>query len=113
MLRVPSTITKIVTLADNTVRLQVDCQELAPEDEAEIFKLRNQLGYFVYSISKKIETKDIPTEALDFPNEKSPSQRLRAVLYVIWEHAGKKGEFETYYRGKMERIIEQLKEKIE
>ena len=65
MLKIPSTISKIVTLADNTVRLQVDCQEVAPESEAEIFKLRNQLGYFVFSVGATITEKDVPTEKLD------------------------------------------------
>jgi hypothetical protein len=113
MLKVPSSISKVQTLSDNTVRLIVDCQEMTPEDEAEIFKLRNQLGWFVFSVSETIMEADLPTEKLNFPGDKSPSQRLRAVLFRLWEqnNNGYK-EFEGFYRGKIEKIIESIKEKL-
>ncbi len=113
MLKVPSTISKIVTLADNTVRLQVDCQELDSTSEADIFKLRNKLGHFVFAVDENITQEDIPTETLDFPTDKSPAQRLRAVLFRLWEQSprGYK-EFEGFYRATMEKYIESLKEKL-
>lgn len=44
---------------------------------------------------------------------KSPSQRLRSVLFVWFENLGRPGEdFETFYRMKMETLIEKVKEKL-
>lgn len=113
MLKTPSTISKVVTLADNTVRLQVDCQELSPESEAEIFLQRGKLGYFVFAAQGDITDTDIPTEQIEFKGEKTPGQRLRGVLYKLWEqdHAGFK-DYETFYRSRMERLITQIKEKL-
>ena len=45
---------------------------------------------------------------------KSPSTRLRAVLYVLWEQEFKATfkTFETFYASKMEEMIEHFKEKL-
>lgn len=46
-------------------------------------------------------------------NEKSPSQRLRAVLYRIWEQDPKDYKtFEEYYRVQMDKLVEKLKERL-
>lgn len=43
--------------------------------------------------------------------DKTPSQRLHAVLHVHWNQAGREGDFDTFYKRQMERIIEGYKEK--
>ena len=45
---------------------------------------------------------------------KTPSQRLRAVLFVYWkQHKQKEIEFDIFYVRYMNRLIEQIKEKLE
>ena len=39
--------------------------------------------------------------------------RLRACLYVAWEQAGKPGEYEDFYRHRMERFINDVKNKLQ
>jgi hypothetical protein len=112
MLRVPATIHKVETMSDGGLKLLVYTQELMPEDEAEVLRLKRQLGYFVFSVAEAITEKDVPTEQLE-TNEKSPSARLRSVLWVLWEKKGGKPEdFEAYYKKKMEQIITRVKETI-
>ena len=111
MLRIPGTIHKIETMADGGLKLVVYTQELHPESEAEVLKLKRQLGFFVFAISETITEKDIPNEQLEFPNDKSPAQRQRAVYYRLWEQNQEAyREFEGYYRAKMNNHIEKLKE---
>lgn len=43
---------------------------------------------------------------------KSPSQRLRAVFYRMWEKEGMEGDFELFYQQKMEKIINHYKEAL-
>lgn len=44
---------------------------------------------------------------------KTPAQRLRAVLFVWWEQLGRPNDdFELFYRMKMEKIIDLVKEKL-
>lgn len=112
MLKAASTITKVTTMADNTIRLQVDLQELTPTDEAEIFKMRNKLGWFLFKESGDIRESDIPTEPLE-DNQKTPSQRLRAVMFVYWDKSKKTVDFDTFYRQQTERYIEFIKRKLD
>jgi hypothetical protein len=44
---------------------------------------------------------------------KTPSQRLRAVMYVWFRQSKAQGEFEDFYKREMERIIETYKGHLE
>ena len=74
-----------------------------------------QPGWFTFS-THQIEVEDIkdlpPLKPTD--GKKTPSQRLRAVLFRLWEQDDEKfKEFDGYYRFKMEKIIDHLKQKLE
>lgn len=113
MLKVPSTIHKIETMSDGGLKMTVYTQELAPIDEAEVMKLKRQLGMFVFAVSEQIKEQDVPDVKVEFPNEKTPSQRLRNVLYRAWEQdSGGYKDFEIYYRAKVEKFIDFVKEKL-
>ena len=47
--QVPATISKIVTMADKSLRLQVDTQELTKADKAKVFELHEEIGWFMFS----------------------------------------------------------------
>lgn len=112
-LKVPSQITRIQTMADGGLRLFVDTQEISAEDKAAVMELHKQIGWFLFSESqiKEEDVLNLPDIQLD-KGEKSPSQRLRAVLYLLWEKQGKKGSSEQFYRDYLERVISKLKEQL-
>lgn len=113
MFQVPSTIANLRTLADNTLRIQVDCQELPPEQMTEVFRLKGRLGWFVFS-ENVLNQSDIPEEsAPEFKGDKSPSQRLRAALYVYWEKCtGKQQTFKAFYESWVEQKIGNIKDHL-
>ena len=43
---------------------------------------------------------------------KTPSQKMRAVIFRLWEQSGKKVDQDEYYEIVMEKLIEQLKSKL-
>lgn len=43
---------------------------------------------------------------------KSPSQRLRYVLYVYWEQKEIKEDFQDFYEAAIERVIDKVKAKL-
>ena len=94
-------IDRVSTMKDDSVKISLITRALTPQQMAELF----------FSVNKEILAVDIDEEVKEW---KSPSQRLRAVLYKLWENSDKTTypEFELYYKGKMERIIDTLKEKI-
>lgn len=64
------------------------------------------------NVNQEVLAIDIEEEQKD---TKSSSQRLRGTLYRLWEENADKDtypEFELYYRAKMERIIDTLKDKL-
>lgn len=116
MLTIPATIHAIRTLADKSVRLTVDTQELSPEDATKLFVLYDSFGWFGFSeVPIKKEDLDLPEPTPEFKGEKSIGQRIRAVIYRLWESKYKTiyQNFDDFYKVQGERIIEFLKQKIE
>ncbi|GAC1499072.1 MAG: hypothetical protein NVS1B10_01410 [Candidatus Saccharimonadales bacterium] len=108
----PATLQKVETRSDRSVKLVFETRELG-EDAAILFKLAHSEGWLLYS-SNEVEETDVPDEKADsMTGTKTSAQRLRAALYVLFEQRGKKGDFEEFYRTRMERIIETVKEKLE
>ena len=98
MFQVPASISRIVTMGDRSLRLQVDVSsELTPEENAKVFQLYNTLGYFIFK-DAPIEPDEIntPEYVKEFKQDKTPSQRLRAVIFVAWEQGGSKGSFDDF-----------------
>lgn len=110
---IPATIQKIETMTRHA-RVIVDTQELiTPEQLAELFGLHEKVGWFFF-LDKPVAAIDrtkLPDIQLE-EGERSPSQRLRAVLYIWWQQNGSKDDFELFYRRWMERTIGQVKEKL-
>lgn len=103
-------------MADGGLRLQVDSQELTASDKAELMSLHQQVGWFLFS-PNAIQVEDIPTEPVE-TDQKTPSQRLRAVLYVYWEKVNgsvkyKDHNFDVFYKEQLEKLIEHFKQKID
>jgi len=63
-----------------------------------------------------IEPKDFELDAkLEIKGQfdkKTASQRLRAVLFILWKQSSGQGEFEDFYRREMESVIEQIKSRL-
>ena len=115
LFQVPATITKITTMADRSFRLQVDTErELTPAEATLLFSLNSNSGYFLFKPEVFVvdDVEEIPEYKPEEKSEKSPSQRLRAVLYRLWEQSGKIGDFELFYRTRMDRLIDQIKERL-
>lgn len=102
------------SMADGGIRVLVDTNELTDDQAAVLFSFKGQEGYFMFAASKpELEDLDIPDVTPEFRGEKTPSQRLRAILYRLWEQNGASGTFEVYYRTSMEKIMTSLKDKLD
>lgn len=118
MITVKSQVESVSTRKDRTIKISFSTQELRGKDAAELLDLQNEL--VTLGIAPKGLTDDeiqLLRESKygieDIPNEKSKSQRLRGVLYVLFEH-DKKGfsTFQNFYDNKMESIIEHFKSQL-
>jgi len=116
--QIPGSISKITTMSRNTIRVQVDSQEnVSGESMKRLFDCIDQLGNFIFIIHREIQPEDllnIPAPDPEMKGEKSESQRQRNVLYLLWKQ-NKEGydDFKLYYKYRMEKIIDWLKQKLE
>ncbi len=110
----PVLFVKPVFKADRSVKLEFETRELNGLEIAILADSRQTEGWLVFSNSDDISEADIPDEKPDsMMGQKTQAQRLRGVIYRLWEQNGKKGDSEGYYRSVMESLIDQLKEKLE
>lgn len=111
---IPAYVESIRTRKDRTMVLSVGTQEIDPQKAGELISLNGQL-VTVYFSAKGIPDDDV--EVIDDiePEQvgRTPSQRLRAVLYLMWKNnpEGFKDK-NLHYLHYMERIIDKLKTKL-
>lgn len=106
-LLIPVIVETIRSLKDGSISVNVQTQELSPGKAAELFGLRNKVCYAYFS-AKQIEGKErLIIDSMDPELKgKTPGQRLRNVLYRLWEQdAEGYKDSESYYIAKMEHII--------
>lgn len=100
-------LTSASTRADGSLGLRLATPELKADEKTVFFELLNQ------SLKMLLQPKDgEPAELKDVKREfecKTPGQRLRAVLFVAWKQAKQPGEFEDFYRKKIECYIDDVK----
>jgi hypothetical protein len=109
----PAILSGVASRKDRSYSLKFDTRELSGESASILLDLLQQEGYLLFSPNDDLTEADIPDEKADsMTGRKTQAQRLRGVIFKIWESKGSNGSFETYYQSYMESIIDQLKEKI-
>lgn len=111
-----SLISQITTLKDGSIKVSIETPEFnCAEDVAKLFSFRNKEVWTAIEDVPLVRGENFnpPAEIKSLKSDKkSPSVRLRAILYVLWEQKGKQGDFEEYYEAQMERFISFVKEKL-
>lgn len=100
---------------DKTVALTLGTQELSPEKAGELFNTNGKLVMAYISI--KGEVTDGEAEIIDLVEAeipgKRPSQRMRSVLYRLWEQKPEGyTDFNLFYIHWMDKMIDGLKQKL-
>ena len=117
LITIPVIFDKLTTTNDKSFKITLETQDKGTLTSEQKSQLMDMLGEYLWvGISRaeqKIDDLDIPDIKPDFRGEKSPSARLRAVLFILWEKSTKTEEFETFYRRQIEKLIDRVKEKLE
>ena len=118
-------IDKVSTLADGSLRVYVGTPELSHETMVNVFSLIKKPGFVLISTNTinqdQIDAVEKATTNAEF-SEKTPSQRMRGVLYKIWEKTQPKTmngdgvmeyvDFDLFYKRQMNKIIDHFKTKL-
>ena len=109
----PAEVKKITTLVDGGLSVMIHTREMIDEDEARLFQYKNLPVWFLLKAEKFAELPKLPEIKIE-SNQKTPSERLRGVIFKYWDiRTGKKEDFDTFYRKQMEKLIDAYKEKLE
>jgi hypothetical protein len=84
---------------------------------AKLISFIDNLGYLNFAV-RQIEAADLinlpEPDKTKYDKGKTPAQRLRAVIYLVFkEKGGDDTEFPAYYDKAMETLIQQVKGKLE
>lgn len=108
------TVEKIYTMKDRSVKIILETSEISSGKAGELFALMNQAAT-VYIKSAEISQKELnQVDAIEIDlGGKTPSKRMRNVLFRCYENDNEGyGEFDTYYKTKMEKFIKELKNNL-
>jgi hypothetical protein len=113
-LQTPVLFDTLRTMADGSIKVTFVTRELPPEHAAALLGYRKSEGWLLFKPApfEDSDLVDIPETVPEFAQEKTPSQRLRNVLYRLWEYKGKPENFETWRKTKMEQVIQHFKEQL-
>ena len=103
---------------DRSVQLRFLTQEQTSEQIAHIHSMLDGFGYMYFKVESEItqaertELEGLNTDLYD--NPKTQSQRLRRVLYKLWEQNNEgHADFAEFYKAKTDRVIQHFKDKLE
>jgi hypothetical protein len=113
MILIASILESFRSLKDRTIKITFDTNEPTPEQLTQIGMSTQKFGYLAFVVGEKEGElqkimEDIPKQDVEFG--KTKAQRLRGVLYRMWEQKNKGYEvFDDFYNFYMERIITHYK----
>jgi len=114
----PVIIEGIGTRADRTLKITLGTQELTPAEAGQLFSMHQSAAYVMikeemFNSAEKDLLDKIQADQTEY-NGKTPSQRLRSVLYRVYETDPQSfNDFTRYYEYQMERLITHFKNKID
>jgi len=116
MLLLPAILQSYQSKVDKTFKVVFSTNELTPEQAAVLSASIMQFGYLAFKVEpfKKEEKEAIESLESDYEDgSKTPSQRLRAVLFVNFKNNSEGFDsFVRYYDHHLEKIIDHYKKKL-
>ena len=108
-------IERITSNKDRTLSIKLETQEIPHEETAKLFALQGLQLWAAFAETPLTKGDlNIPEAMMEFKNDKTPSERLRAVLFVYWKQKLEQNiDWDIYYKNKMEQIISYIKDKLE
>lgn len=112
--QVPAEVSKVTTMGRRSVRIVVDTQEnLTDEQMGRLMSLHEKIGWFTFSVEEIAPDVVLSLPALSWDkDEKSPGQILRGCLFRLWERDKPTETFNEYYARALEKISNQIREKL-
>jgi hypothetical protein len=109
--KVPATMQPPRFLVNHSANLTFNTNELSTEEKNRVLDYMSQEGWLLFA-PNEIQDSEVP--AMPAKTEgKSLSQRLHSVMFAYWKQVKKgEGDFDTFYRASMEKLIDNYKNEL-
>jgi hypothetical protein len=117
VLILPVTFEGLQSRVDKSLKVTIVTSEVTPDVAGALFEMQRGFGYVAikpveFEAQEREMLEALETDFVD-DKKKTPSQMLRAVLYLNWKEDNRGfAEFKAFYRNEMTRIIDQYRAKI-
>lgn len=112
--KLPAIFSGIQSKVDGSYKLTFNTREFSGQDAAVLLSMANKECWVLIAPDDSLDSVDVPEAKPDSgTNQKTPGQRLRAVLFVTWKSLGQPGDFEMYYAQRLENLINQYKSRLD
>jgi hypothetical protein len=114
VIKVPAQFTGIRSKVDRTYSLTFNTREIPGDTAADLLKMAMDEVWLLISPDNSLDAVDVPKYKADSgANQKTPSERLRAVYWVWHKQLGITEDFDLWYAHKMSGLVEQIKAKLD
>ncbi len=107
----PCILTSLRSRTDGSLGLSFSTPELTAEEKTVWFQLQNK------NCKMLLEPQDVddepPIEVRAKLETKTPSQRQRALLFLIFKEQGAVGSFDSFYSSRMDKICDKLRDELD
>lgn len=108
--QVAATVDGVSTLKDGGLSVRLHTQELNESEMTTMLQQRGKFGWFLFAEQAFNEDELELAEIRKDTGGKTPSQRLRGVLYIAYQQSGQLDKtFEQFYSERIERYINHVK----
>jgi hypothetical protein len=110
--QVPAVLEGVTTLKDGGLSARFHTNELNKEDKLAVMDHLQQFGWLLFAPQEHDDSDELAEIRKD-TGGKTPSQRLRATIYVYYQQSYQKDlTFEQFYQRQMERLINIVKQNL-
>lgn len=116
LLIIPGQLATFQSLKDRTLKIVFETQEPTPDQMGGLYFFLQKFGWLAFKVDEfREEDRELLSSLkTDLDTEKSKAQRLRAVLFRLWEQKPEGFEtFTLFYDHHMEKIVTHFKNKME
>lgn len=113
--QVAATVDGINPLKDGGMSIRFHTQEMPDASKLILLNSLDKFGWLLFKPEEApFDQHEVPKyDPQKWDEIKSPSQRMRAALFVLWQHTGSQGDFDSFYKKNMETFINVIKSKLE
>lgn len=111
--QIPAIIEGVSPLKDGGLSIRFHTNEVTTQEKVTVMEFYQKFGWLLFSEQEHDEHMTLE-EARRDTGGKSPAQRLRAALFVLYKQSNRNDlTFEEFYLRYMEQFIDRVKENLE